>query len=214
VHRETGERPVDRLERERPELHRVPAEPYTLAFGVTRSVSWSSLVAFEGARYSVPHRLAGTTVLARRAGEEIVIVAVDRDGPKEVARHRAATSGQVVVVDEHYPPRRATPERVPRATNEGEAAFLALGEGARRYLIEMAATGTRGIAERMAEASMVASAIGADRVDHALGIAAIAGRFEPGDLTSILATAGTTVHQVGEEHSLQQGTSAWEGFGR
>ena len=51
---ETGERPIDRLALEQAQLHAVPAEPYTVAFGETRTVSWSSLISFQGARYSVP----------------------------------------------------------------------------------------------------------------------------------------------------------------
>jgi transposase len=214
VHTVTRERPIDRLERERAHLHAVPAEPYSLAFGETRTVSWSSLVAFQGARYSVPHTLAATTVLARRSGAEVVIVAVDAHGPKEVARHQAGSSGDIVIDDRHYPARRVTPERAPRATNAREEEFLALGEGARRYLAEMAANGVRGIAERMDEALTVARSGEHGLLDEALGICALTGRFEAGDLASILSARPTRVHRIAEEHSLQPGTGSWEGFGR
>lgn len=66
VHRETGERPVDRLARERAELHTIPAEPYSVALGETRSVSWSSLISFQGSRYSVPYQLCEEVVFVRR----------------------------------------------------------------------------------------------------------------------------------------------------
>jgi transposase len=214
VHRETGERPCDRLARERAELHPVPAEPYTLAFGETRTVSWSSLVAYQGARYSVPNHLAGTVVLVRRTGDEVVLVAVGPKGAQEVARHRAASRGQMVVTDDHYPPRRATPERQATATNAREEAFLAIGEGARRYLAEMAAGGVRGITERMDDALALARVTEPGLLDEVLGIAALAGRFEPGDLDSILSVRPSPLRRIGEEHSLQPGTSAWEGFGR
>jgi len=213
-HRETGERPAERLERERPQLHPVPAEPYTLALGETRSVSWSSLVAFGGARYSVPHHLAGMTVLVRRAGAEVVVVAMDKTGAKEVARHQAARAGQLVLNDEHYPPRRSLPERAPRATNPTEGAFLALGEGARRYLAEMAANGVRGINQRMEEALVLATSIPAGHLDEALGICALVGRFGDSDVVSVLQARRTPPRRASEEHSLQPGTSAWEGFGR
>lgn len=162
----------------------------------------------------MPHTLAATTVLARRSGAEVVIVAVDAHGPKEVARHQAGSSGDIVIDDSHYPARRVTPERAPRATNAKEEEFLALGEGARRYLAEMAANGVRGIAERMDEALTVARSTERGLLDEALGICALTGRFEAGDLASILSARPTPVHRIAEEHSLQPGTGAWEGFGR
>jgi hypothetical protein len=55
---------------------------------------------------------------------------------------------------------------------------------------------------------------GADRVDLALGQAALYGRFAEGDLASFLAAQPRTDHRsASEDHSLQRGTSAWEGFG-
>ncbi|HEY6461228.1 MAG TPA: hypothetical protein VIY73_13780 [Polyangiaceae bacterium] len=54
VHRETGERPSERLAREQAALHAIPDAPYTVALGETRTVSWSSVISFQGARYSVP----------------------------------------------------------------------------------------------------------------------------------------------------------------
>src|SRR5881397_312731 len=61
----------------------------------------------------------------------------------------------------------------------------------------------------------LAAVVGAGRVDEALGLAAIAGRFADGDLASIcdhLAGAGaaTGVVIVDENHSVQPGTSGWE----
>jgi hypothetical protein len=215
LHRETDARPTDRLAIEAAQLHPVPTEPYTSVFGVTRSVSWSSIVCFGGARYSVPHQLAGTIVFVQRVGDDIVVVSPGTDGPREVARHRAAGRGQLVVLDEHYPERRSTPERAPRATNPREADFLALGVGARRYLAELCANGVRGIPDRMDEALALAAFGDVGRVDEALGICALAGRFSAGDLASVLAAGPqATLHRPGESHSLQPGTRGWEGFGR
>ncbi len=129
VHRETGERPVDRLALEQAQLHRLPPEPYTVAFGETRTVSWSSLISFQGARYSVPHQLCAEVVFVRQMGDEVVIVATGVDGAKEVARHPVAAKGQMTLHDGHYPPRRKNPERAPKANNPTESEFLALGEG-------------------------------------------------------------------------------------
>lgn len=64
----------------------------------------------------------------------------------------------------------------------------------------------------------LAAHLGADRVDHALGLAAMAGRFADGDLAAIcdhLASEGppTDVVIADEDHSVQPGTSGWAAFG-
>jgi hypothetical protein len=93
---------------------------------------------------------------------------------------------------------------------------LALGEGAKRYLVEAAASGARRIEARMTEAVLLASLHGAGPVDEALGLAAIAGRFGQGDLESILVHAAGAARVRATppgEHSLAQGTSIWSTFG-
>ena len=70
----------------------------------------------------------------------------------------------------------------------------------------------------MARAVELASVVGADKVDAALGLAAIAGRFADGDLASIidhLAAERETVAvvRVDEAHSVQPGTSGWARLG-
>ena len=128
VHTMTGERPVDRLEHEREHLHAIPATPYSVAFGETRTVSWSSLVAYHGARYSVPHTLAGRVVLARRDADDVVIVAVDAQGPKEVARHRAGssvTSSSTTATT----PLVARPRTCPEGGQRPGGGLLGLGRG-------------------------------------------------------------------------------------
>ena len=70
----------------------------------------------------------------------------------------------------------------------------------------------------MAEAVALAALHGTATVDWALGHAAVMGRFAEGDLSSIIAhhaAAGPgDVLRAGDGHTLQPGTSAWEGFGR
>src|SRR5262249_33800724 len=152
-----------------------------------RAVGWSATVSYRGARYSVPHTLAGTTAWVRVAGGEVVIVAGEGSAAVEVARHRLLRAGQASVIDAHYPSRSGDPlRRVPRPTRPSEAAFLALGEGAKLYLVEAAAGGARRIETRMAEAVALAALHGPAVVDHALGTAALAGRFLDGDLESII----------------------------
>jgi len=215
-HSVTRRVPAEALEVERAHLHAIPDAPYTAAFGESRAVSWSATVSFRGARYSVPHNLAGTSVWVRVAAEEVVIVAGEGSAASEVTRHPLLGAGEASIRDEHYPRRRETVAREPRATKPSEAAFLALGEGAKLYLIEAAGCGARRIEARMAEAVALASLHSRSLVDDALGKAAMAGRFAEGDLESILVHASGAVGEVGTPkpgHSLAGGTSAWSSFG-
>jgi hypothetical protein len=70
----------------------------------------------------------------------------------------------------------------------------------------------------MANAVSLAALHGAAAIDRALAEAAVLGRFAEGDLGSIVAhhVGGSTGEQrrAGEGHSLQPGTSSWNGFGK
>jgi hypothetical protein len=100
-----------------------------------------------------------------------------------------------------------------------EAAFLAIGDGARAWLTEAAAAGTSRIRAKMAQAVELAALAGTAAVDAALGTAALAGRFGDGDLLSITGyqaaphAGGGPVTIADEAYSAQPGTSAWAGFG-
>jgi hypothetical protein len=217
IHAVTRQVPAVALEAEREFLHRVPDAPYRVAFGESRSVGWSSTVSFRGARYSVPDTLVDTMVWVRVHGREVVIVSGEGSGAAEVARHDLLGPGGASIVDAHYRERPADPlHRQPKAKRPSEVAFLALGEGAKLYLVEAAACGARRIETRMAEAVTLASLHGQSAVDAALGLAAMAGRFGAGDLDSIL------VHGAGgvpgavvppPQHSLAQGTQMWSALG-
>jgi transposase len=207
--------PAEALETERTLLHPVPADPYTVAHGESRAVSWSQTISFRGARYSLPAPWRNLRVWVRIAGDDVVVVGDRGAGLVEVARHRLVGPGDASIRDEHYPDHPTGPlDRQPKATNRSEAAFLAIGPGAGTWLIEAAAIGARHIEARMAEAVALAVIHPAALVDEALGAAAIAGRFAAGDLESILATPRTEVKHRSAEHTLQPGTAAWEGFGR
>jgi hypothetical protein len=218
AHRETGRAPAEMLAEERARLHRVPDAPLTTVFGETRRVMWDSTISVGGVRYSVPCGLIDERVWVRFAGEELVVTHVGPGGPAEVARHKRSTPGRPSIKDEHYPPRPpGALARTPRARNEQESAFLAIGEGASQWLLEAAATGTNRIRTKMAEAVTLAKLHGARTVDRALGTAAAAGRFADGDLQAILdhqrhAPNGQP-RRAGETHSLQPGTGAWAAFG-
>jgi hypothetical protein len=173
-------------------------------------------------RYSTPDGHQGGKVWARVTGDELVIVGDTTAGLTEIARHALSTPGTPRIDDAHYPhhpggnlPR---PPRI-RARTPQEVAFLALGEGARRWLVEAAATGVTRIRVKMARAVELAAILDPGRVDEALGLAAIAGRFAEDDLASILdhlTACGppTDVVVADEAHSAQPGTSGWEMFGQ
>lgn len=214
-HRITRRPPVEMLAEERRRLHRLPERPYTAVFGETRKVSWSATISYGGVIYSVPHTLADETVWVRVDGDHVVVTHCGPAGPVQVARHRRSTPGHPMIDDAHYPPRPAGPlARQPKPTNAAEAEFLALGEGARMWLIEAASAGSSRVKVKMAEAVQLARLHGQMPVDWALGHAATYGRFADGDVASILAAHPVGErNSAGEDHSLQSGTRAWEGFG-
>ena len=215
VHRVTRRPPVDMLGEEQTRLHRLPATAFTAAFGETRKVSSSSTISYGGVTYSVPHQLIDDEVWVRVDGDEIVATHIGTAGAVEMARHLLSTPGTPRIDDAHYPPRPAGPlNRQPKPTNTAEAEFLALGDGARMWLIEAAAAGTVRVKVKMAEAVTLARLHGPQRVDWALGHAATYGRFAETDLASILAAHPVGEHRSADDvHSLQEGTRAWDGFG-
>ena len=142
-HRITRRAPAEMLAEEQARLHRLPDAAFTAAFGETRKVSWSSTISFGGVTYSVPHTLADEVVWVRVDGDEIVATHVAGTGAVEVARHARSTPGNPTHRRRPLPAptRRARWPANPRPTNAAEAEFLALGDGARMWLIEAAAAG-------------------------------------------------------------------------
>jgi len=213
------------LAEERARLHRLPKVPHTICFGQTRKVAAQSTISIGGCLYSVPSRLVEERVWARVHGSELVVVHVDAaEGPVEVARHALTTPGSPSIRDEHYPPRPpGALQRAPRASSADEAAFLAIGPGAHRWLTAAAAIGASRVRRKMAEAVDLAKLHDQVDVDEALSVAASSGRFGDGDLASILAHhqqsatvipfPASAAGRASEERSLQRSTSSWEGFG-
>jgi hypothetical protein len=219
-HRVTRRAPVEMLAEERTRLHPLPEHPYTVAFGVTRTVgSTTPMVDFEGGSYSAPHFLAGQQVWVRSYGDDVVIVHVDRSGPVEVARHLRTTPGNPRVEDAHFPAPQSDPlQRTPSARTPAEVEFLSLGAGAGEWLIAAGEAGAPRVRVKMATAVQLAKIVGTQRVDWALGHAAVMGRFGEGDLASIIdhlaLTHSDSVSRATEDHTLQTGTGAWAGLGR
>jgi hypothetical protein len=220
-HRITGRAPAEMLAEEQGRLHPLPVSPHTLCFGETRKVSRESTISIGRAIYSVPHELVGERVWARASDEQLVVVHADgNDGPREVARHPLTTPGSPRISDKHYPPKPpGALGRRPRAASAEEAAFLAIGPGASRWLTKAAAVGATRVRRKMAQAVDLAKMHGAENVDEALEAAADVERFGDGDLASILAhRSSAEVIEFPRRHSedatLQSSTAAWEGFGR
>ena len=221
-HRVTRRPPIEMLAAEHEHLHRVPRLAHTICFGQTRKVNWQSTISVGGAIYSVPHALVDERVWARIDSTELVVVHVDGPaGPREVARHKLTTPGQPALCDEHYPPKPAGAlDRQPRARSLEERAFLALGDGAERWLIAAAAAGAQRVRRKMADAIDLAKLHGAQQIEQALATCANAGRFADGDVQAILAHQQRQAAVIAlpvrasEESSLQASTRSWEGFGR
>lgn len=221
VHRETGQRPDERLLKERADLHRLPEEPYTAALGETRTVNEDQTVRFGSVRYSTPPGWVGEQVWCRVEGEELILIGRSADGGlREIWRHQLSVPGHPQVVDAHYPDhpsgREALQPRL-RAQDEAEASFLALGSGAEQWLRQAAASGAGRVRAVMAKAVDLALLSGTEEVEAALRRAADAARFGEDDLISILShQGGQAALQVvaDESFSAQPGTSAWEAFGR
>jgi transposase len=221
VHRETRAAPAARLATERQHLHVLPPQPHAIALGEERLVGDDQTVSFGAVRYSTPPGHVGAKVWCRVVGAELVVVARTHAGLVEIARHELSTPGNPRILDAHYPTHPGgnlpRPPR-PRARTPQEVAFLELGEGARRWLIEAGASGATRVRSKMDKAIELAAALGAGPVEEALGLAAIAGRFADDDLVSILdhlrrsGVPGDVV-VVDEGHSVQPGTGPWGRFG-
>jgi hypothetical protein len=123
-----------------------------------------------------------------------------------------STPGRPQISDTHYPhhPGGSGPKTPrPKARTAAEIAFLDLGPGAHKWLVEAASLGVQRIKTKMAGAVELAAMLGAEQVDAALMLAASAGRFDDGGIASItdhLAFGRPQLELVrpGEEHSAQQ----------
>jgi hypothetical protein len=222
-HAVTRRPPAEMLVEERARLHVLPTEPYTAALGETRLVRDDETIRFGCVAYSLPRVWVGREVWCRAQGDELVVVGRDRTGRLvEVFRHELSTPGRPRIVDEHYPDHPAgnrPPVRPLRPQDDAQRAFLALGDGAERWLREACATGVQRIRAKILGAVELAALVGGPPVDRALGIAALAGRFADGDLASIVEHLGRTdavdrLVYADDAYSAQPGTGAWEAFGR
>jgi transposase len=221
-HRATHRAPLEMLAEERAHLHLVPDRPYVLALGEERLVGDDRTIRWGDVRYSVPPGHEGGKVWCRVHGDHLVIAGHDTrpgsgGGLTELWRHELSIPGRPRIAEEHYPdhPGGNGPRQPrPRPQSKAEQAFLEIGPGAKAWLIEAAATGVARIRAKMGRAVELAAILGAARVDHALGLAAINGRFADDDLASICDYLATHEEQAAstvadDRHSAQPGTASW-----
>lgn len=186
VHSEICKVPQQRLYSEREVLRPLPS--LRLQIGpppVTRKVDRLSCVRFASARYSVPTRLIGTTViLVQRDGQLII---VEQSSGEVVAEHDLAMPGTSSVLDAHYERPRQSPSREPRPRTTAEQQFCALGDSAERFLIGAAAIGNSRLPAELDVLLALGAAHGTDALVAALNRAVAFKRFRAADVRSILA---------------------------
>jgi transposase len=128
VHRETGERPIDRFERERPFLLPLPGKPYDTAEVTYRSVDAEGYVPLKHNQYSVPGRRVGQQLIVRMTEDEVIVY---DPNVAEIARHRRliGVTGQKSTLPGHGPGE----DRRRRAAQLRQR-FQDLGDIAERFL--------------------------------------------------------------------------------
>jgi transposase len=182
--------PAGRLDAERELLGELPS--LRLETGgrpaASRKVDKLSCVRFGSARYSVPSRLIGTTVLISVDGTRIRIA--EPFTGAIAAEHSLVAPGEVSIVDEHYGSARpGRPRRAPRARTADEKQFLGLGDAAAAFLAGAAAAGVSTLPREISQILTLRAAHGDTALVAALERAVQFGRWRAGDVRSILAAA-------------------------
>lgn len=191
LHSEICAVPAERLEAERPLLGQLPSlRPEIGSKPISRKVDKLSCVRFGSARYSVPNRLIGTTVLITVADRQVQLL--EPFTGEVVAEHALVAPGETSIVDEHYGSSRPDkPRRAPRARTVTEKRFLALGVVAEQFLVGAAAAGVSKLPSELERILTLHAAHGQDALLAALQRAVAFGRWRADDVRSILAAGGT-----------------------
>jgi transposase len=123
VHGTTKQQPLARFsETEQARLRPLPAGPYDLASWKTARVHRDCYVVFEGAFYSVPHRLVGQQVRIRGGGTTVRVFTADH---ALLASHdRARTPGERQTHHDHLPPLKLPGLLRTRAGSQAHAAQI------------------------------------------------------------------------------------------
>lgn len=190
VHSEVCAVPAERLQHERELLGELPSlRPELGARPASRKVDKLSCVRFGSARYSVPSRLIGTSVLITVAGNAIRIL--EPFTGEIAAEHPLVAPGETSIADEHYrAPRPDRPRRAPRPRTAAEKQFLALGPAAVAFLTGAAAAGVSKLPREISEILTLQAAHGDAALIAALERAVQFRRWRADDVRSILAAAG------------------------
>ena len=134
LHAASGERPIDRFQKERDRLRGLPAIPFDTDEVLPVLVTPHARIHFDGNRYSVPPALVRKTVLLRANATEVRIL----DQGVEVARHpRCYEKRQLLVQSDHR--LAALKLRRRRQADQRVEEFDALGPEAREFHLKLLA---------------------------------------------------------------------------
>ena len=174
--------------------------------------------------YSVPHgadRRAGVGAGRDRAAGRGAR-RHELQGPREVARYQLTTPGRPSIkrraLSAAAGGRAGASVRVPAQSEERE--FLAIGEGAERWLKRAAAEGTSRIRRKMAEAVDLAKLHGIGSGQRGIGaVRELRPVRRRGPRVRSSPTSSRLAELIpfparSEDHSLQRSTRSWEGLGR
>jgi transposase len=190
THSEICAIPAGRLERERLLLGELPSlRPEFGARSASRKVDKLSCVRFGSARYSVPARLIGATVVIAVHGNSIRVL--EPFTGEVAAEHQLVAPGETSIADEHYGSARPDkPRRAPRPRTDAEKQFLALGPAAAAFLAGAAAAGVSSLGREIGQILTLRAAHGDEALVAALQRAVRFRRWRADDVRSILAAAG------------------------
>ena len=129
IHGTTREKPIDRFEKEKPLLMRMPSKDYDASIIRAVKANSQALIHFDGNVYSVPFTLAYKPLLIKATAYEIRIF---KDS-KQVALHkRNYERGMVIEDPKHYEGLLATKKKA--LFCKMKDSFLKLGDSAKEYL--------------------------------------------------------------------------------
>jgi transposase len=170
-HGTTQERPIDRLDIERPALLPLPAHRFEAAKVVDRLVGDDFCVAWDSNRYSVPPRLVGHTLKARVLEGWLEV----KQGDDMVARHRVReTKYRRYVLPEH----EAEFREHSTSRHVLSEQFLRLGPSAQDFVDGLIAEHRGGAGYHMSRILSLAENAGVARVAEALRHAVRYGAFD------------------------------------
>jgi hypothetical protein len=132
LHAATGERPIDRFQKERDRLRGLPAIPFDTDEVLSAIVTPHARIHYDGNRYSVPPALVRRPVTLRVDATEVRVL----DQGLEVTRHaRCYEKGQLIVRPEDR--LAALKMRRRRQADQREEEFDALGPAAREFHLKL-----------------------------------------------------------------------------